>query len=99
MVGVNLRRHDLLGWRLQLLGGSQGLDGFDVIETVAAQTWADRVGGRSTLLPGISQFFVAADAATALAAITPQSVIGDTYRSTSIRGGILNGGFASRPGG
>src|SRR5688572_26878325 len=44
--------------------------------------------------PGISQLFVAATQPPSLAAITPLSVLDDSYRSTLYPGGILNTGFA-----
>jgi predicted acyl esterase len=43
---------------------------------------------------GISQLFVAATQPPHLAAITPMSVISDTYRGVLYPGGILNTGFA-----
>ncbi len=94
VVGVNLRGTTCSGGAYSYWETLQGLDGYDVIETVAAQTWADRVGMIGLSFPGISQLFVAATQPPHLAAITPQSVIGDTYRSTLYPGGILNGGFA-----
>ena len=44
--------------------------------------------------PGISQLFVAQTRPPHLAAITPLSVIDDTYRGTLYPGGIYNDGFA-----
>lgn len=95
VVGVNLRGTTCSGGAYDYWETLQGLDGYDVIETVAAQPWADRVGMMGLSFPGISQLFVAATRPPHLAAITPQSVIGDTYRSTLYPGGILNGGFAA----
>lgn len=94
VVGVNLRGTTCSGGAYSYWETLQGLDGYDVIETVAAQPWAERVGMIGLSFPGISQLFVAATQPPHLAAITPQSVIGDTYRSTLYPGGILNGGFA-----
>lgn len=95
VVGVNLRGTTCSGGAYSYWETLQGLDGYDVIETVAAQPWAARVGMIGLSFPGISQLFVAATQPPHLAAITPQSVIGDTYRSTLYPGGILNGGFAA----
>ncbi len=55
----------------------QLLDGYDVIETVAAQPWVlgNRVGMTEFPLPGITQLFVAKMHPPSLAAITPLSVI------------------------
>lgn len=95
VVGVNLRGTTCSGGAYDYWETLQGLDGYDVIETVAAQPWAARVGMIGLSFPGISQLFVAATQPPHLAAITPQAVIGDTYRSTLYPGGILNGGFAA----
>lgn len=95
VVGVNLRGTTCSGGAYDYWETLQGLDGYDVIETVAAQPWAARVGMIGLSFPGISQLFVARTRPPHLAAITPQSVIGDTYRSTLYPGGILNGGFAA----
>lgn len=95
VVGVNLRGTTCSGGAYDYWETLQGLDGYDVIETIAAQPWAERVGMIGLSFPGISQLFVAQTQPPNLAAITPQAVIADTYRSTLYPGGILNGGFAS----
>jgi predicted acyl esterase len=73
----------------------QGLDGYDVIETVARQPWVahHKVGMMGISYGGISQLFVAATRPPSLAAITPLSVI-DNTATTLYPGGILNTGFA-----
>ena len=73
----------------------QGLDGYDVIETVARQPWVlhHKVGMIGVSYGGISQLFVAATARPSLSAITPLSVI-DNTATTLYPGGILNTGFA-----
>ena len=74
----------------------QGLDGYDVIETVARQPWAARhkVGMMGVSYGGISQLFVAATRPPDLAAIAPLSVI-DNTQTTLYPGGILNTGSPS----
>jgi hypothetical protein len=73
----------------------QLLDGYDVIETAAAQDWVlgHRVGMTGLSYPGITQLFVAKTRPPSLAAIVPLSVIGNTA-TTLVPGGILNAGFA-----
>ena len=73
----------------------QGLDGYDVVETVARQPWVahHKVGMMGISYGGISQLFVAATRPPSLAAIAPLSVIDDTA-TTLYPGGILNTGFA-----
>ncbi len=93
-VGVNIRGSGCSGGAFDFFETLQGLDGYDVIETVAAQPWAGRVGMAGISYPGISQLFVARTRPPHLAAITPLSVIDDTFRGTLYPGGIFNDGFA-----
>jgi predicted acyl esterase len=95
-VGVNMRGTGCSGGSYRFFEEVQSLDGYDVIETVAAQPWVqgNRVGMVGVSYPGISQLFVAATRPPSLAAITPLSVLDDSYRSTLYPGGILNTGFA-----
>ena len=94
-VGVNMRGTGCSGGAYDYFEELQLLDGYDVIETVAAQSWVSghRVGMTGLSYPGISQLFVARTHPPSLAAITPLSVIGGTY-STGRPGGIFNDGFA-----
>jgi uncharacterized protein len=95
-VGVNMRGTGCSGGSFQFFEPIQLLDGYDVIETVAAQPWVlhNAVGMVGVSYPGISQLFVASTAPPSLAAITPLSVLDDAARSTLYPGGILNTGFA-----
>ncbi|MFN8196053.1 MAG: CocE/NonD family hydrolase [Nocardioidaceae bacterium] len=95
-VGVNIRGTGCSGGSFLSFEPIQSLDGYDVIETVAAQSWAKdhQVGMVGISYPGISQLYVARTQPPSLAAITPLSVIDDTYKSTLYPGGILNTGFA-----
>lgn len=93
-VGVNMRGTGCSGGSFNFFEKIQSLDGYDAIETVAAQPWAGRVGMVGISYPGISQLFVAATRPPHLSAITPLSVIDDTYRGTLYPGGIYNDGFA-----
>ncbi len=94
-VGVNMRGTGCSGGAYDYFETLQLLDGYDVVETVAAQSWVlhNRVGMTGLSYPGISQLFVARTHPPSLAAITPLSVIGGTY-STGRPGGIFNDGFA-----
>lgn len=95
-VGVNIRGTGCSGGSFQFFEPIQSLDGYDMIEAVAAQPWVlnNRVGMVGVSYPGISQLFVAQTQPPSLAAITPLSVLDDSYRSTLYPGGILNTGFA-----
>ncbi|WP_140403784.1 MULTISPECIES: CocE/NonD family hydrolase [unclassified Nocardioides] len=95
-VGVNMRGTGCSGGSFLHFEPIQSLDGYDVIEAVAAQPWAKfhRVGMVGISYPGISQLYVARTRPPHLSAITPLSVIDDTYRGTLYPGGILNTGFA-----
>lgn len=94
-VSVNMRGTGCSGGAYDYFEKLQILDGYDVIETVAAQDWVlhHRVGMVGLSYPGISQLFVAAEQPPSLAAIAPMSVIGSTT-TTLLPGGILNNGFA-----
>jgi len=93
-VGVNMRGTGCSGGSFNFFEQIQSLDGYDAVETIAAQPWAGRVGLVGISYPGISQLFVARTRPPHLAAITPLSVIDDTYRGTLYPGGIYNDGFA-----
>ena len=96
VVAVNVRGTGCSGGAYDFFETLQLTDGYDVIETVAAQPWVKnhRVGMVGLSYPGISQLFVASVQPPSLAAITPLSVIDDTVRGTLAPGGIFNEGFA-----
>jgi uncharacterized protein len=95
-VGVNMRGTGCSGGSYRFFETVQNLDGYDAIETVAAQPWVldNKVGMVGISYPGITQLFVAATKPPSLEAITPLSVIDDSFRATLYPGGILNTGFA-----
>jgi len=95
VVDVNMRGTGCSGGAFDYFEPLQGLDGYDVVETVARQPWVlhHRVGALGISYGGISQLFVAATDPPHLAAITPLSVI-DNTATTLYPGGILNTGFA-----
>lgn len=95
VVDVNMRGTGCSGGAFDYFEPLQGLDGYDVIETVARQPWAlhGKVGMMGISYGGISQLFTAATRPPSLAAITPLSVI-DNTQTTLYPGGILNTGFA-----
>jgi predicted acyl esterase len=95
-VGVNMRGTGCSGGSYRFFETVQNLDGYDAIETVAAQPWVldHKVGMVGISYPGISQLFVAATQPPSLNSITPLSVIDDSFRATLYPGGILNTGFA-----
>jgi len=94
-VSVNIRGTGCSGGAYDYFETMQLLDGYDIIETVAAQPWVafHKVGMTGLSYPGITQLFVAKTQPPSLAAITPLSVIGNTV-TTLVPGGILNNGFA-----
>ena len=95
-VGVNMRGSGCSGGVIDLFDLPTTADGYDVIETVAAQSWVkgSRVGMVGISFPGISQLFVGGAQPPHLAAIAPLSVIADIYRAPGFPGGIFNNGFA-----
>lgn len=96
VVAVNVRGTGCSGGAYDYFEPLQVLDGYDVIETVAAQDWVydNKVGMVGLSYPGISQLFVARSQPPSLAAITPLSVMDDTVRGLLSPGGIFNKGFA-----
>ncbi|MEA2311090.1 MAG: uncharacterized protein QOE28_1058 [Solirubrobacteraceae bacterium] len=94
VVDVNMRGTGCSGGAFDFFEPLQGLDGYDVIETVARQPWAlhHKVGLIGVSYGGISQLFVASTRPPSLAAIAPLSVI-DTTQDLLYPGGVLNTGF------
>ncbi|HEY6595795.1 MAG TPA: CocE/NonD family hydrolase [Solirubrobacteraceae bacterium] len=94
VVDVNMRGTGCSGGAFDFFEPLQGLDGYDVIETVARKPWVlhHKVGMLGVSYGGISQMFVAATRPPSLAAITPLSLI-DNAQTTLYPGGILNTGF------
>jgi predicted acyl esterase len=95
-VGINLRGTGCSGGAWRYFEPLQGLDGYDAVEIIAAQPWVlhGKVAMVGISYSGITQLFVAQTQPPHLVAITPLSVIADTYRGVLYPGGILNTGFA-----
>lgn len=95
-VGVNIRGSGCSGGSFDYFEDIQRTDGYDVIETVAAQPWVanNKVGMVGISYSGISQLYVASTRPPSLEAITPLSVLDDATRFTLYPGAILNNGFA-----
>jgi hypothetical protein len=95
VVDVNMRGTGCSGGAFDFFEPAQGLDGYDVIETIARQPWVlhNKVGMMGISYGGISQLFVGATRPPSLAAIAPLSLI-DQTQTTLYPGGILNTGFA-----
>jgi predicted acyl esterase len=96
VVAVNMRGTGCSGGAYDFFEPLQVLDGYDVIETVAAQPWVrgGKVGMVGLSYPAVAQLFVASARPPSLAAITPLSVYDDTARGVLAPGGIFNKGFA-----
>ena len=95
VVDISMRGTGCSGGAYNFFEPLQNLDGYDIIETIAAQPWVKnhKVGMMGISYGGISQLFTAALRPPSLAAISPLSVI-DATASTLYPGGILNTGFA-----
>lgn len=95
VVDVNMRGTGCSGGAFDFFETLQGLDGYDIVETIAAQPWVkgNKVGMMGISYGGISQLFTAQTQPPHLAAISPLSVI-DATATTLYPGGILNTGFA-----
>lgn len=94
VMGVNMRGTGCSAGWFDYFEWRQALDGYDVVEIVARQPWADGVGLVGKSYPGISQLFVAATQPPSLRAIVPGHVVGDFYRDVVYPGGIQNVAYA-----
>lgn len=94
VVQVNVRGTGCSGGSFDFFEPIQNSDGYDVIEAIAAQDWAnDRVGMLGLSWAGNTQLFVAQTKPPSLAAIAPLSVF-DSVQSVLYPGGLYNPGFA-----
>ncbi len=95
-VAVNMRGSGCSGGVLDLFDLPTTADGYDIVETVAAQPWVlhGKVGMVGISFPGISQLYVGGARPPHLAALAPLSVISDIYGAPGFPGGIFNNGFA-----
>ena len=93
-VGVNMRGSGCSGGVFDVFNVAQQVDGYDIIEAIAAQPWVEghRVGMVGLSYAGITQLYTAATQPPSLAAIAPQSVIKDPWLQ-QWQGGVYNAGF------
>lgn len=94
-VNVQMRGSGCSGGAFDLFDWPTTYDGYDIVETVAAQPWVKhhKVGMVGISFSGISQIATAGTRPPSLAAIAPMSLTDDLY-STGFPGGIFNNGFA-----
>jgi predicted acyl esterase len=97
VVSVQMRGSGCSGGAFDLFGLPTTYDGYDAVESVAAQKWVKggKVGMAGISFSGITQLFTAGTRPPHLAAITPMSVTDDLYTATAFPGGIENSGFAA----
>lgn len=94
VAGVNKRGTACSGGKFDFMEPLQWYDGYDLVEVLGAQRWADGVGLAGKSYPGYTQLYVAATRPPSLRAIAPGHVVGDFYRDVGYPGGILNATFA-----
>ncbi len=96
VVSVQMRGSGCSGGAFDLFDYPTTFDGYDAVETVAAQSWVrgGKVGMGGISFSGITQLFTAGTRPPHLAAVTPMSVTDDIYTGTGYPGGIFNSGFA-----
>jgi hypothetical protein len=91
VVGVNVRGSGCSGGAFDFFEPPQWTDGYDVVETLANQSWSNgNIGMVGISYGGLSQIYTAATQPPHLRAITPLSPYGDAYRSVIYPGGMLN---------
>jgi uncharacterized protein len=95
VVSMQMRGSGCSGGAFDLFDLPTTYDGYDAVETVAAQPWVKGgvVGMAGISFSGITQLFVAGTRPPHLAAIAPMSVNDDLYSGVGYPGGILNTGF------
>ncbi|HTN99500.1 MAG TPA: CocE/NonD family hydrolase, partial [Microthrixaceae bacterium] len=96
VVSVQIRGSGCSGGESDLFDLPTRYDGYDAIETVAAQKWAKNgtVGMVGISFSGFSQIAVASTNPPHLSAIAPMSFVGSLY-DLAHPGGIYNNGFAN----
>jgi uncharacterized protein len=96
VVSVQMRGSGCSGGAFDLFDLPTTYDGYDAIESVAAQSWVKggKVGMGGISFSGITQLFTAGTQPPHLAAIAPLSVTDDIYTGSGYPGGIFNSGFA-----
>ena len=95
-VSVNVRGTGCSGGTFSFFEPSQVADGYDVVETVAAQDWVahHKPGMIGISYAGNSQVYVAATQPPHLAAISPMSTLDSIWPAVLYPGGMYNDGFA-----
>ena len=95
-VGVNIRGSGCSGGSFQLWEDAQAVDGYDVVETIAAQPWVKghEVGMVGISYPASAMLYTAATNPPHLSAIAPMAAYDDGFRALMWPGGIQNKGFA-----
>jgi predicted acyl esterase len=89
LVNVDPRGAYLSGGNLQYFGPQDALDGYDVIEFLAKQSWCNgKVGMNGNGWYATSQWFIAAERPPHLSAIAPWEASDNLYRDEFVRGGI-----------
>jgi uncharacterized protein len=96
VVSVQMRGSGCSGGAFDLFDLPTTYDGYDAVETVAAQPWVKggKVGMAGISFSGMTQLFTAGTRPPHLSAIAPMSVADDLYTATGYPGGIFNSGFA-----
>lgn len=96
VVGVNARGTGASGGALRMFVPVHGLDGYDVVEALAAQPWCGRVGLFGASGPGFFALRTAATAPPSLAAVVPAAVLGTGFGSGRRPGGLVNSWVVNR---
>jgi predicted acyl esterase len=95
-VGVNIRGTGCSGGAFQLWEDAQAADGYDIIETIAAQPWVKnkKVGLVGLSYPGNGALYAASTQPPSLAAVAVGGTYDDGFRNLLRPSGMVNTGFA-----
>jgi len=96
VVGVNIRGSGCSGGSYQLWEDAQAADGYDTVETIAAQPWVKnhKVALVGLSYPGNAALYAAATQPPSLEAIAVGGTYDDGFRNLLRPSGIVNSGFA-----
>ncbi|TML78474.1 MAG: CocE/NonD family hydrolase [Actinobacteria bacterium] len=93
-VHMSLRGTGCSQGEFDLFSHASALDGYDVIEWMARQSWSNgKVGIEGHSYSGITGFLVGATRPPHLVAMTVSGLIDDIYRQQAYPGGVANDGF------
>jgi uncharacterized protein len=95
VVNPDIRGSGMSQGRCSAWGSSDGRDGHDLVEWLAARDWCSgKVGFAGNSYLAISQWFIGAERPPHLAALAPWEGLVDVYRNSVAPGGVIDAEFS-----